>query len=285
MNSFEKILYMLQAQMETPKPYGWFHWIWIFFVVISIITLFTLRKKYDDKQPKTVLGIYGIIALILEVTKQIMWSFNYEAATNIVTWDYQWYAAPFQLCTTPIFASIICLFLKDGKTRDALLSYMAFVTILGSFMTMIIPDSCFTKDIVINVHTMWLHCGSLVVSVYLIMTGAVKIERQNFRNGFKVFLIFALIAEILNIFIYNSGVLNGETFNMFYISPYFISSLPVFDVIQQNVPFVIYLLIYIVAIFIGSLIVYGISYLFKNIKNKKDSKKIKKVLQKKIINV
>ena len=82
-----------------------------------------------------------------------------------------------------------------------------------------------------------------------------------------------LIAEILNIFIYNSGVLNGETFNMFYISPYFISTLPVFDVIQQNVPFVIYLLIYIVAIFIGSLIVYGISYLFKNEKNQKKLKK------------
>ena len=171
MNSFEKILYMLQAQMETPVAYGWFHWIWIFFVVISIITLFALRKKYNDKQLKTVLGLYGIVALILEVTKQIMWSFEYDLTTNIVTWDYQWYAAPFQLCTTPIFASIICLFLKEGKEKDSLLSYMAFVTILGSFMTIIIPDSCFTKDILINIHTMWLHCGSLVVSIYLIMSG------------------------------------------------------------------------------------------------------------------
>ena len=273
MNSFEKILYMLQAQMETPVAYGWFHWIWIFFVVISIITLFALRKKYNDKQLKTVLGLYGIFALILEVTKQIMWSFEYDLTTNIVTWDYQWYAAPFQLCTTPIFASIICLFLKEGKEKDSLLSYMAFVTILGSFMTIIIPDSCFTKDILINIHTMWLHCGSLVVSIYLIMSGAIKVNKENFKNGFKVFLIFVLIAEILNIFIYNSGVLNGETFNMFYISPYFISTLPVFDVIQQNVPFVIYLLIYIVAIFIGSLIVYGISYLFKNEKNQKKLKK------------
>ena len=285
MNSFEKVLYMLQAQMETPKPYGWFHWMWIAFVVISLLILFVLRKKYSNKQLKIVLGVYGIVALILEVTKQIMWSFDYDIATNVVTWDYQWYAAPFQLCTTPIFASIICLFLKEGKTRNSFLSYMAFVTILGSFMTMIIPDSCFTKDILINVHTMWLHCGSLVVSVYLIMSGAIEVNKENFKNGFKIFLVFVLIAEILNIGIYNSGILNGEDFNMFYISPYFISTLPVFDVIQQNVPFILFLLIYIVAIFLGALIVYFISYLFKGKKNKKEIKKLKKVLQKEKINV
>ena len=285
MNSFEKVLYMLQAQMERPEPYGWFHLMWIAFTVISLLILFLYRKKYSNKQLKLVLGVYGIVALLLEVTKQIIWSFEYDEASNLVTWDYQWYAAPFQLCTTPIFASIICLFLKEGKVRNSFLSYMAFITILGSFMTMIIPDSCFTKDILINIHTMWLHCGSLVVSVYLIMSGAIEVNKETFKNGFKIFLIFIIIAEILNIGIYNSGILNGETFNMFYISPYFTSTLPVFDIIQQNVPFILFLVIYIIALFLGALIVYGIAYLFKGRKNKKDTKKLKKVLQKKIINV
>ena len=273
MNFFEKILYALQAQMNTPKPWGWFHIMCIIFVIISLIILFNLRKKYSNKQLKFVLGIYGIVALILELIKQIIWSFNYNEITNIVTWDYQWYAAPFQLCTTPIFASIICLFLKeDSKVRKALLSYMAYVTILGSFMTMIIPDSCFTCDILINIHTMWLHLGSFVVSIYLLMSGAVKIDKQSFKSAFYVFLVFVIIAEILNIGIYNSGILNGETFNMFYISPYFISTLPIFDKIQQNVPFIIFLLIYIVAINIGALIVHSIASLIRKIINKRIKK-------------
>ena len=264
MNFFEKILYALQAEMNTPKPWGWFHIMWIMFVIISLVILFNLRKKYSNKQLKIVLGIYGIIALILELIKQIIWSFNYDSINNIVTWDYQWYAAPLQLCTTPIFACIICLFLKENsKIRNALLSYMAYVTILGSFMTMIIPDSCFTSDIVINIHTMWLHLGSFVVSIYLFITGAVKIDKQSFKSAFYVFLVFVIIAEILNIGIYNSGILNGETFNMFYISPYFISTLPVFDIIQQNVPFILFLLLYIVAINIGALIVYFIASLIR----------------------
>jgi len=272
MNFFEKILYMLQAEMETPKPWGWFHLLWIFLVVVALIVLYKIKDKYNDKQLKIVLGVYGIIALILELIKQIMWSFNYNPDTNIVSWDYQWYAAPFQLCTTPIFISIICLFLKNNKVRNALLSYMAFITIWGSFMTIIIPDSCFTSDILINIHTMWLHCGSFVVSVYLLMTKEVETNKTSLKYSWAVFLVFVILAQILNIGIYNSGILNGETFNMFYISPYFISTLPVFDVIQQNVPYIIYLLLYIFALCAGATIVYYITKIIKWIINKRKIK-------------
>ena len=264
MNILEKILYMLQIQMKMPKPYGWFHLIWIFLVVITILILFKLRNKYNEKQLKTVLGVYGIIAFVLELLKQLIWSFDYDIINNVVTWNYQWYAAPFQLCTTPIFVSLICLFLKDGKIRSSLLSFMAYVTILGGLVTILIPSSCFTKDILINVHTMWLHCGSFVVSIYLLMSGTVKINKENLKSAFKVFLIFVLIAEILNIWIYNMGILNGETFNMFYISPYFITELPVFNWFQENLPFVLYLLTYIFAIFIGATCVYYVSYILKS---------------------
>ncbi|MBR6690413.1 MAG: YwaF family protein [Bacilli bacterium] len=268
MNLFEKFLYMLQAEMETPKTLGWFHIFWILFVVVSIIGLFIIRKRHSEKQLKLILGIYGVIAFILELLKQLIWAFNYDSITNIVTWDYEWYSAPFQLCTTPIFISIICLFLKNNKLRKSLLSYMSFITILGSLVTLILPDSCFTSDILINIHTMWLHCGSLVVSIYLLMSKEVEINKKNFINSFIVFLVFVVLAEVLNVVIYNSGILNGETFNMFYISPYFTTHLPVFNIIQENVPFIIYLLSYILIILIGGLIVYFVSYAFSLIKEK-----------------
>ena len=49
------------------------------------------------------------------------------------------------------------------------------------------------------------------------MSENVKVEKQDMIDGFKVFLVFALLAEILNITVYNMDVLNGEEFNMFYI--------------------------------------------------------------------
>jgi len=269
MNFFEKILYFLQGEMPEPTAFGWFHILCLIILAIIILILYKRKKYYNEKQLKKVLAIYGIIALILELLKQLIWSFNYDYITDIVIWDYQWYAFPFQLCTTPIFVSIICLFLKKDKIRNDLLSYMAYITILGSISTMIIPDSCFVSDILVNIHTMWLHLGSFAVSIYLLMNEEVKINIESLKNAIKIFLIFVFIAEFLNIFIYNIGVLNGETFNMFYISPYFISTLPVFNIIQEHVAYIVYLIIYIWTIIIGGFIIYCISKLIKYICNKK----------------
>lgn len=263
MNTIEKILYFLQKEMETPKPYGWFHWLCISLMIIVIIFLYLIKDRHNEKQLKIVLGIYSIVALILEIIKQIIWSFDFSFETNISTWDYQWYSFPFQLCTTPIYVCITCFFLKNNKLRDSLLSYICFFTILGSISTILMPDSCFTRDIVVNIHTMWLHLGSFVVSVYLLMNNVIKKEKQNLKRATIVFLIFVGIAQVLNIVIYNSGILKDETFNMFYISPYFISTLPIFDLIQKNVPYIIFLAIYVLILIIGANIIYYITSIIK----------------------
>ena len=261
MNIFERFLYFLHGEMERPTPWGWYHLSCLFIELVFVIFLFFRRNKHSEKQLKIILGIYGITAFILELLKQLSWSFNYE--NGIVTWDYQWYAAPFQLCTMPIYITIICLFLKKGKVRDSMLSFLAYTTILGSISTMLLPDSCFVRDILVNIHTMWLHLGSFVVSVYLFMSGEVKINLKSLRNALIVFVICMLIALGMDLIVYNSGVLNDETFNMFFISPYFNSTLPVFSDLQPKVPYLIFLLIYIFAISLGSFIIYGLAKLIE----------------------
>lgn len=248
----DKLMKVLQSEMPRPTMYGPFHIMWIIISIILVI-YFIKDKNYSEKKLKTILLVYGVIAFILELLKQISWS--YDAGI----WSYTWYAAPFQLCTTPIYVSLICLFLKKGKLRDSLLSYLSFITILGSITTAIYPATCFVRDILVNIHTMYLHFGSLVVSLYLLISGEVKINKENFFNAYKVFLVFVLFAEILNIIVYKSGILNGQTFNMFYISPYFPSTLPVFDIIYEHFPFIVFLLIYLLVIFLGTAFIYLIS--------------------------
>lgn len=253
--------------MNTPKVYGLFHCFWLVLSIIFIIILYSKKNKYGENKLKIVLGVYGIVALILEILKQLIWSFNYDPITNIIKWDYEWYSFPFQLCTTPIYVCIICLFLKKNNIRESLLSYMAYITILGGIATMIMPTSCFVSDILVNIHTMWLHCGSFVVSVYLLMSGEVVLDIKNLINGIKVFIFFVLIAMLLNVLINNIGILNSETFNMFYISPYFESTLPIFNIIWKNVPYIIFLLIYIISIVLGGCLIYFIAIFIKQIKN------------------
>jgi hypothetical protein len=253
----ERVLLFLQSEMTRPTPWGWFHWFWIIATVVVVVIL-SLTKN-NEKKLKCILLVYGLVAATLEMTKQIIWTYEYDTITDVFTKDYQWYAAPFQICTTPIYVSIACALMKNCKIRNALLSYLAFVTILGDFMTIIIPDSCFVETIEINIHTMWLHCGGFVVSLYLLVSKTVQINMRNLMQAIFVFLCFVATALLINVVVYKSGVLNGETFNMFYISPYFISSLPVFSVIQQSVPYVLFLASYILALSLGAAIVCQIS--------------------------
>lgn len=245
---------ILQIEMIRPNPYGWFHIMWLIISFLCIFILYKLKDRYSEKQLKTVLAIYGIVAFILELLKQISWSYN----INTHVWKYTWYSAPFQLCTMPIYVSLICLFLKKGKLRDSLLSFIAFYTILGSIATMVMPDSCFVSEILINIHTMYLHCGSFVLSIYLLMN-EITPAKSNFIGAFKVFLVCVFIALTLDISFYRLGIIGTETFNMFYISPYFISSLPIFDKIQTSVPYLLYLFIYIFVIALGAFIIYIIT--------------------------
>lgn len=252
---------MSQWEMTEPTAFGFYHIMWLVFIGIAIFGLYKIKDNYNENQLKKVLGIYGIVVLITETLKQLTWSINYDTVEKIVTWDYQWYSFPFQLCSTPMYVALICIFLKKCKLRDCLLSYIAYITILGSIATIFMPDSCFTTNVISNFHTSWLHFGSFVVSVYLLMTREVKIDVKTFKDAIPVFLIGVGMATFMNIYVHSSGILNGETFNMFYISPYFISELPVFCDIQQNVPFIIFLLTYVFALTFGGFIIFCISSL------------------------
>lgn len=261
MSPMEKLVYALQFEIDRPASYGWFHLLWLALSILVILILALRKERNHERTLKTILLVYGIGSLILEAVKQIIWSYVFNPVTQVGNWDYQWYSFPFQLCTTPIFASLFAAFLRRGNLRNCLLSYMAFITILGSAATALYPESCFVQTLLVDIHTMYLHLGSLIVSIYLLASEEVSVRFQNLIKGYGVFLVFVMLAEILNITIYQSGVLHGETFNMFYISPYFTSSLPVFDAIQGKVPFPLFLFLYLAAIFVGSLVVFLIAKL------------------------
>lgn len=87
-------------------------------------------------------------------------------------------------------------------------------------------------------------------------------------------IFFVTIANLLNIIIYNLDILeNGERFDMFYISPYFKSTLYVYDFIYEHTPYIVFLSTYILSIVFGSFIVFSIYNLFLTKQNPKTVQK------------
>ncbi len=260
---FEKIITALKITMPEPDPFGAYHILALMITFVCVAICASIAFQRSERQLKYVLALYSIPTFLLEVIKQIIWTVSFVNGEAVI--DYPWYIFPFQLCTTPMIVCLICLFLKKCKLRDTLLSYVAFVTILGSIAVMLLPSDCFVQDVMVNIHTTYLHFGSFVVSCYLIISGEIKTTFSYFYKAIITFCCFVMIADILNIVMYKSGILGEETFNMFYISPYFVSTLPVFDKIQAAVSYPLFLLSYIVALSFGGFVILGISYCFNKI--------------------
>lgn len=266
MNYIEKIIEFFRFRMDTPKPYGSFHLISLLIVAILILFIYLNRKNKSELKLRIVLGLFGFSCLLFEIIKQLLFSTSYNPETNVFTWNYQWYVFPFQFCSTPMYAACIACCLKECKLRRALISYISFFTILGSLMVMLIPTDIYTTLTMVNIHTTLLHAGGLVTSLFLIITGYVRLEKKSLLRGLSVYLICVAIAQTLNITLFKTGILNGEVLDLFFISPYFKTSMPVFNLIDQVVNSAVYVLLYILAFLLGSSIVYGISRIVKAIR-------------------
>ena len=80
-----QLMELLNSEMIEPKPWGWFHLLWVGITIFFLILFFITRNKTSEKETKIVLSIYGIVALILEILKQIAWSYNLDPNTGKIT--------------------------------------------------------------------------------------------------------------------------------------------------------------------------------------------------------
>ena len=86
----------------------------------------------------------------------------------------------------------------------------------------------------------------IAMGIVLLRTGYVLASAKTVLEAYPVFLVLVLAAGGMNELAHLSGLLERETFNMFFISPYCAPSLPVYSLIQPLVPYPVSVLIYIV---------------------------------------
>lgn len=238
------ILEFLDSKMDVPTSYGAFH---LFFFTLSIvmgIVLYRLFPKGTERQVRRVLLITTVMTIVLEIYKQINYTFSYDGTT--ITADYLWYAFPFQFCSTPMYVGAVACLTK-GRVHKACCAYLATFSVFAGLCVMFYPAQVFIDTIGINLQTMLCHGSMITVGIYLMLTGYVKTEHKTVGRAIPVFAVCVATAMILNEIAYRTGLTQSETFNMFFISPHCEPSLPVYSLVQQAVAYPWCLLIYIAA--------------------------------------
>lgn len=242
MEFFKNILRFLDSEMETPEAFGWFHLLFIALTVGGAVVLCLLHKKDDPDRVRKIVLATAIAVIVLEIYKQINYSFSYSGET--VEFDFQWYAFPFQFCSMPMYVGLLAGIIKKGKVHDALFAFLATYAVFAGICVMVYPGDVFISTIGINIQTMICHGSMISIGAYLLYSGCVKLQHKTILGAIAVFAICVGAAAVMNEIAYFSGLLESETFNMFFISPHCEGTLPVYSSVQQVVPFPFCLMIY-----------------------------------------
>lgn len=259
MNFLCNVLEILHLHMTTPTMYGWFH---ILFLIVTVVATVLLCKVVGKGNERKVVLITSIIVIVLEIYKQINYTFGVE--NGVITADYEWYAFPFQFCSTPMYIGLLAGVTK-GKIHDALCAYLATFSVFAGLCVMLYPSTVFIGTIGINIQTMICHGSMIAVGVYLLYTNYVKSEHKTILKAIPVFAVLVCVAVVLNEIAHLTGLLETDTFNMFFISPYCEPSLPVYSLVQGVVAFPWCLFIYVGAFSLASYIILLISMIIKRL--------------------
>ena len=154
----------------------------------------------------------------------------------------------------------VIAFTKNSKLRDACIAYMVGFSFFAGLAVFCYPNDVFMSIIGINIQTMVHHGTQILMGVFLAVRYREKLTRSFYLSSIPVFATMSGIAIVLNSLVYKAFLVFGisETFNMFYISPYFDCTLPVLSVVYKMVSYPLFLFIYIVGFAVCALVVFNV---------------------------
>ena len=146
-----------------------------------------------------------------------------------------------------MYIGLLAGILKKGKLQAACYAYLASYAVFAGVCVMLYPATVFIGTVGINLQTMVCHGSMIVIGVWLLYSGHVKLQHRTILQAIPVFAVCVALAVVMNEVAHATGLLERETFDMFFISPYGTPSLPVYSLVQGVVPFPWCLVIYVVA--------------------------------------
>ena len=247
----------MAVPMQKPTSYGVFHLLFGAFLIALAITLAFLLRKTTEKQNKIVLIVVGSLLIVFEVLKQL---FYYYFIGN---GSYQWWIFPFQLCSVPMYLCVIIPLIKSEKVKKWFYEFMFAINMLGGIMAFIEPSGINHEWLFLTLHAYVWHAMLIFLGLYLYFSKRACTTKMGYLKSLAVFAGMIVIAQILNVSIRQPG------FNMFYVSPFEQSPLAVFSMFYEKLGWFPNMLLYILAIALGSAAIYFSFYLFRKIKKNK----------------
>ena len=240
--------------MQKPPSYGAFHLLFTFIgFTVCGLTAWKLRHASDKTAGRVLFGC-GLFLSLSEVLKQFFYYFAMEDNC------YSWGDFPFQLCSVPMDMCLIVPWLKAGKVRRGMYSFMVLYNLLGGAISFAEPSGLLHSYWFLTIHACLWHMMLVFVGLFVCFSKRGGCLREDYKNATGAFIAMCGIAFGLNCFV-QYGL--GEQMNMFFVGPGN-SPLAVFKQFSEWFGWYVNTPIYMFALALGAYIVFCIIYWFHN---------------------
>lgn len=255
-----KIFNFANTEVTPPVTFGTFHIVCILTAAFITIAMCIAFMNCSDRALRRICGSVWVILLIFEIYKQLIYGFS--LSDGVFVWDYAWYIFPFQFCSSPLYILPFIAFAKNEKLRECCVAYMMTFSLFAGVAVFCYPNDVFTVTAGVNLQTMVHHGSQIIMGVFLGVRYRQKLNARFFLGGASVFVAMVMIAMALNVAAYHMFDIFGidETFNMFFISPYFTCTLPLLSIIWDLIPYGAFVCVYFFGFILCALLVYGLFY-------------------------
>ena len=235
--------------MTQPEPYSSFH---ILMLVIGIpVTVFLAWKTrlVSAHTHDMILLVLGILLILSEIYKQLFHFYIVDHHT------YDWWIFPFQLCSLPMYISVIIPFVKKQKPKLILETFLMDICLLGGIMALLFPSGMMHSYVVLTWHSFLWHFILIFLGVHIALTKPVISIRYSYLWTAVLFLFNALVASMFNFLFHSYG-----NINMFYISSYRPMTQPIFMNLEPIIGRIPTILCYLICIVFGLFLVQHIVF-------------------------
>lgn len=231
-------------KIDKPLPFGFSH-ITILFIGITL----SLFASYRLRHVKTsmyywILGGTCLVLLILEAYKQLFHFYLLDQQ------QYDWWIFPFQLCSLPMYIGLLIPFFNE-QHRIPLETFLMDFSLLGAIAALLFPYDLMHTYVMLTIHAFLWHFLLLFISFFIGFHKQGATSTKGYFQTLPLLFIFIAIATFLNITFHTKGEIN-----MFYISPYYESTQPFFNLLTPILGIHIRNLSYIVCMIIGAWLIH-----------------------------
>ena len=260
-NFIWKLYEAMNGTMTEPLAYGRFHLSFLIPILLLTVVLSFLLRNAKDSTLRWTLLFFWLVMVVSEIAEKFVLGTSISGDKLVFT--YIWCNFPYQLCATGLWVLPFILVMQECKLRDYMMIYMGLYSFFGGFLVCMVPITVYSENIIVNVHTMLQHGSQVIIGIMLLVHNRKKLNIRSFLGASAVFGVLVCLALGMNEFFYQAFTAYGTPgdFNMFYLSPYYDTDLPVFGVMQELVPWSVYVLMYVVGFMIISFIIYFVAVL------------------------